>query len=160
MARCSAFLAAEAVSNPMVVEVTLFVSWYDGRQKGLAMESDPHFYEIFKKCPRLLNVLVPLNHEAGYSFRSVTFKRTHRSSDGVIEPEDPSEPTYILEFQVSSDKTVYPRILVEMALYNLEHADRDIRGILVFPREADDPKPDTWTRLITCGRQVRIFIFR
>jgi len=108
------------------------------------MKSDPHFYKIFMACPELFVVFAPIDMKAEYRFASQAFKEIDRTYDGIFEPVDKTAPTYIIEYQVELEANVYPRIFLEMSGYQLEHMDREVRGIVIFLCESSDPKLTPW----------------
>ena len=120
------------------------------------MKSDPQFYKIFKSCPFLFQVFAPINLDAGYRFDSRAYKSIDRTCDGIFEAADEDEPTYIVEFQVKKESDVYPRLFLVMALYQLENPNREVRGVIIIPRPANDPKPPTWFSLASCGEGFRV----
>ncbi|MDJ0835031.1 MAG: DUF2887 domain-containing protein [Acidobacteriota bacterium] len=120
------------------------------------MESDPHFYQLFRKCPEMVADLTSIDPDGGYSFSSRAYKRVDRTYDGILEPEDDRFPSAIIEFQVLPEDNVYPRIFMEMAGFQLEEPKRRVRGILIFPNRSCDPRTMPWRDFASCesGFQV------
>ena len=118
--------------------------------------SDPHFYQIFRKCPNLFAALVPLDISAGYAFTSRAYKHVNRSYDGILEPTRKDAATKIIEWQVAPQRDVYPRIFHEMSGYQLEEPDRKVEGVLIFPTKASDPKFYPWHQFGHCCSGFRI----
>ena len=62
-----------------------------------------------------------------------------------------------MEYQVEPKATIYPRIFMEMSGYQLEHMDREVRGILIFINEQSDPKLHNWWDLSQgCGKAFQV----
>ena len=120
------------------------------------MESDPHFYQIFQKCPGLFSDMVPIDISAGYTFTSRAYKRVARTYDGILEPKRKDAPTKIVEWQVEALDDVYPRIFQEMSGYHLENPDRKVEGVLIFPSERNDPKTYPWFQFSHCGMGFQV----
>ena len=111
------------------------------------MKTDKELYKIFSAYPDYLFKCASIRKKTTYTMKSVTFKELERRSDGVLMPEDPQAPTYIVEFQAQTDKKIYHRIIMEMAAFALMQEDCDIRGILVFMHKGLDPKTNPWHSL-------------
>jgi predicted transposase YdaD len=85
---------------------------------------------------------------------SVTLKEFERRTDGIFTPKNPTEPTYIMEFQAQSDSVIYHRLAMEMSSYGMAHPDCKVRGILVFLRRGLDPKTDPWHYLTKSRKKL------
>jgi len=120
------------------------------------MKTDKELYRLFAARPDYLFECAGIKVTAAYKMKSVTFKEFERRSDGLLEPLSDKEPVYIAEFQAYEDKTVYHRLIMEMAVYGKEHPDRNIRGILVFTCSGLDPKTKPWHELTASGESLKV----
>ncbi|MDJ0835668.1 MAG: DUF2887 domain-containing protein [Acidobacteriota bacterium] len=120
------------------------------------MNSDPHFYQLFRKCPELVADLAPIDLAGRYHFSSRAYKRVERTYDGIFEPEDINFPSMVTEFQVLGNENTYPRLFLEMAGYQLEEPKRKVWGLLVFPSRSCDPRTMPWRKFASCEPEFRV----
>ncbi|ESQ13235.1 MAG: DUF2887 domain-containing protein [Thiohalocapsa sp. PB-PSB1] len=76
-----------------------------------------------------------------YQFRSVTFKALERRADGVFEPAGQDAPVYVVEFQAQPVASAWYNLLTEVDLIGEQRPSADIRGVLIFLHEQDNPGP-------------------
>ncbi len=55
----------------------------------------------------MLEVLVPGEVKAKYTFDSIAFKDISRTTDGFLQPDDPKTDRFLLEFQVKHDWSLW-----------------------------------------------------
>ncbi len=91
------------------------------------MQSDKQFYEIFEVNPQWLFELTGRRSPGPCKFVSITLKAIERRSDGLLLPELTSQPITIAELQMQADSEVYLRTVIEMAMVQAEHADRQLK---------------------------------
>ena len=105
------------------------------------MKTDPSIYAFLATGPEAFRVLtggLTLNGE--YRFRSLTLKGIERRLDGFYEPQGHDGPVYVVEFQAQCAESAWYNLLTKIGLYGEEHPKRDVRGLLIFRRERDDPR--------------------
>jgi len=120
------------------------------------MKTDKELYRLFASRPDFLFECAGIKVSGTYEMKSVTFKEFERRSDGLLEPLSNKEPVYIAEFQAYEDKTVYHRLIMEMAAYGKEYPEREVRGILVFTTSELDPKTQPWQGMSKSGDGLKI----
>jgi predicted transposase YdaD len=104
------------------------------------MKTDEPIYTLLSTGAEAFRVLTGGLRLAGpYQFRSVTFKALERRADGVFEPNAGAEPTYIVEFQAQGAPGAWYNLLTKVGLLGEERPHTDVRGILIFLHERDDP---------------------
>jgi len=104
------------------------------------MKTDQAIYAFLSTGAEAFRVLTGgLRLRGPYRFRSVTFKALERRADGVLEPEGPGEPTYVVEFQGQPKASAWYNLLTKVGLIGEAEPARDVRGLLVFLNERDDP---------------------
>jgi len=69
----------------------------------------------------------------------VTFKALERRADGVREPKGDAEPTYVVEFQAQPFDGAWYNLLTKVGLIGEASPAAEVRGILIFLHERDDP---------------------
>lgn len=104
------------------------------------MPSDKQLFEIFSERPDWLYLLLGLTWPGAARFRSVALKAVERTADGVLEPESEEEDLWVVEFQMARDRLIYARVAIQMALLQIEHAGRTVRGAVVFGQPRLDPR--------------------
>lgn len=85
------------------------------------MESDKEMYKIFSAEPNSLFELIGASCQTNYSFQTVAVKEFSRTMDSLLEPDDPNQPRYVVEFQNWDDIFIYERIILEMACLSKEN---------------------------------------
>jgi predicted transposase YdaD len=119
--------------------------------------SDHEIYELFKTEPRFLDVFIPMNPDATYTYESITFKKVQRSCDGMLKSSDPNEATVILEFQMQKNPDIYARIMSEIAIYHREHLEKKVRGVIIFKDTKTDPGDHNWSQVAkTCPGLLKV----
>jgi predicted transposase YdaD len=104
------------------------------------MKTDQAIYEFLATGPEAFRVLTAgLTLAGNYAFRSLTFKALERRADGVYEPVGHDGPAYLIEFQGQPVAHAWYNLLTKMGLYGEAHPHADVRGILIFLDERDDP---------------------
>ena len=48
--------------------------------------------------------------------------------DGLMEPENPDNPYFVVEFQMQKDDTIYYRTVMEMAAIGIKHRQNTYYG--------------------------------
>ncbi|WP_335582526.1 DUF2887 domain-containing protein [Candidatus Thiodictyon syntrophicum] len=97
-------------------------------------------YEFLSAGPEAFRVLTAgLTLVGEYSFGSLTFKALERRADGVFEPVGHDGPVYLVEFQAQPVAHAWYNLLTKMGLYGETHPLADVRAILIFLDERDDP---------------------
>ena len=107
------------------------------------MYSDKHLYEIFEAFPQWLFELIQRPSPGPCRFQSIVIKAIERRTDGVLIPDAIDEAISIVEMQLKMDRSIYRRIVVEMALAQDEHHGRTVQGIIIFGSKKLNPKPKT-----------------
>jgi predicted transposase YdaD len=104
------------------------------------MKTDHPIYTLLSTGAEALRVLTGgLRLVGPYRFRSVGFKSLERRADGVFEPEGQPEPSYIVEFQAQRAPGAWYNLLTKVGLLGEQRPEADVRGILIFLHERDDP---------------------
>ena len=104
------------------------------------MKTDQVIYEFLSTGPEAFRVLTAgLTLVGDYAFGSLTFKTLERRIDAVFEPRGHAGPVYLVEFQGQPVAPVWYNLLTKMGLYGERHPSADVRAILVFLDERDDP---------------------
>lgn len=76
--------------------------------------------------------------------RSQTFKELEQQADGVMEPHDPGEPIFVVEFQAQRNKRIYQRLVIEIASYGKTYPAKKVLGILIFTKGTLNTKTQPW----------------
>jgi hypothetical protein len=104
------------------------------------MKTDQVIYEFLSTGPEAFRVLTAgLTLVGDYAFASLTFKTLERRIDAVFEPRRHAGPVYLVEFQGQPVVTVWYNLLTKVGLYGEQHPHAEVRAILVFLDERDDP---------------------
>ena len=112
------------------------------------MKTDKQVYKIFSANPRWLFEITGRPWLGPCLWKSVTFKELQQSSDGVIEPDDVSQPLIVAEVQGYYDQFIYARIALEMAMLQREADNRCVQGVILFFEERLDPRTEPWTKVV------------
>lgn len=80
------------------------------------MDTDHIFHELFRDHPEWLRELTGLPLPVGCRGKSLALKQMEIRCDLVLEPEDPSEPCLVIEFQLYHDHAIFNRIELERQL--------------------------------------------
>ncbi|QQO54650.1 MAG: DUF2887 domain-containing protein [Thiohalocapsa sp. PB-PSB1] len=106
------------------------------------MKTDQAIYQRLSIGAEAFRVLTGgLRLDGPYQFRSVTFKALERRADGVFEPAGQKAPMYVVEFQAQPNASAWYNLLTKVGLIGEQRPSADIRGILIFLHEKDDPGP-------------------
>ena len=109
------------------------------------MKTDKEMYKLFSSYPAYLFECAGIKTKTAYKMKSITLKEFERRSDALLEPiASKFEPFYMAEFQGYDDKTIYHRLVMEMAAFCKENPSKEIKGILVFLNSDLDPKSNPW----------------
>ena len=116
------------------------------------MQTDKELFRIFRACPEMIFLLAHLPAPRGCKLTSTSVKALERTMDGLVTPEDPAEPLTITEIQFQRSLDIYPRIIVEMAVVQQQHAMRLVQGIICFAEAHLDPATEPWksSGLVRC----------
>ncbi len=79
-----------------------------------------------------------------YHFEALEVKGLDRRTDGVLLPDAPGEPIWVIEVQGRGDANIYYRLLVELGLVGERHPGRVVRGLILFATPALDPRTEPW----------------
>ncbi|MBM80814.1 MAG: hypothetical protein CMJ78_09490 [Planctomycetaceae bacterium] len=112
------------------------------------MKTDKQLYQIFTANPDWLFELTGIVSPGHSRMLSVSLKALNQTSDGLIPPDDSTQPLTIVEFQLQPDDTIYSRTVTEMALIQQEYQMRDIRGLILFRHSSHDPDTSPWNRVV------------
>lgn len=112
------------------------------------MKTDKEIYTLLGTDPAFLDILTAgIVIRGTYHFEAIDLKALERRCDGVLLPDDPSEPIWIIEFQAQADESIYFRLVTELGLLGQRHSGRIVRGQILFATEAIDPKTAPWHAL-------------
>jgi predicted transposase YdaD len=112
------------------------------------MRTDKQLLRIFETEPDWIFQLTGMPSPGASTLRSLTIKALERRADGVVVPDATVHPLTVVEFQFQEDPTVYPRIVVEMALLQQSHQMRPVQGLIFFGYNELDPKTEPWTQVV------------
>lgn len=129
------------------------------------MRRDAIFYQIFKRFPSLLFILldIPLEQVQGYRFESVEVKEPSFRIDGVFLPPETAttKTVFFVEVQFQKDQALYHRFFSELFLYLYRNQEQyqDWQGVLIFPSRGLEPDQATIHRALLGSDQVRCLYF-
>lgn len=104
------------------------------------MKTDPSIYAFLATDPEAFRVLTGgLALQGDYAFRSLTLKGIERRLDGLYEPQGHDGPAYVMEFQAQPDSGIWYNLMAKVGLYGEKQPKLEVRGLLIFLRERDDP---------------------
>ena len=104
------------------------------------MKTDQAIYTYLSTGPEAFRVLTGgLRLSGTYRFRSVTFKALERRADGVCEAQGHGGPNYLVEFQAQPSDAAWYNLLTKIGLLGEANPRAEVRGILIFVHERDDP---------------------
>ncbi|MDF1814784.1 MAG: DUF2887 domain-containing protein [Verrucomicrobiales bacterium] len=102
------------------------------------MDTDHIFYELFREHPDWLRELTGLPLPAGCKGSSQILKQLEIRCDLLLEPSDPGDPFYIIEFQLYHDHSIFNRIeLARHLLWRHLNRKEDCRRKDFQPREVE-----------------------
>ena len=67
--------------------------------------------------------------------------------DGLMKPDNPDNPYFVVEFQMQQDDTIYYRTVMEMAAMGINHQQNTYYGIIIFADKTIDPVSEPWSSL-------------
>ena len=112
------------------------------------MKTDKELYRIFAAMPEWLFQLTGLPSPGKCSLRSFTVKALQRDADGVVVPEDVTQPLTVVEFQFQKDATIYNRTVAEMLGVQEANGLRPVQGIVFFSNSSLDPHTEPWNHVV------------
>jgi len=112
------------------------------------VNTDKQLFQIFAACPDWLFELTGWESPGRSEWRSFTVKALQRDTDGLVVPDNPSQPLTIVEFQFRRDNTIYTRTVSEMAAVQEAHGMRAVRGMIIFSEKQLDPRTPPWDRVV------------
>ena len=112
------------------------------------MKTDKQVFLIFQTQPEWLFKLIGKPSPGKCRMRSVTRKALERTTDGLIEPFDPSQDLTISEFQFQFDLKIYLRVIEAMTGAQGDNNMRGVRGIIIFADASLDPKTQPWNSIV------------
>ena len=112
------------------------------------MRTDKQLLRIFETAPQWIFELTGLPSPGTSTLKSLIVKALERRADGVVIPEASNAPLTVVEFQFQKEPTIYPRIVIEMALLQQSHQMRPVQGLIFFGYNGLDPKTEPWTQVV------------
>ena len=112
------------------------------------METDRQLYRVFGVQPGWVFELAGLPPVGKCVMRSLTVKTLERRTDGVIVPQTPFQPVWVIEFQFGENPYIYTRTVQKMAAIQEEFGMREVQGIIFFAEAGLDPRTKPWTSLV------------
>ena len=112
------------------------------------MKTDKQVFRVFQARPEWIFQLASLKSPGPCSFRAFAVKALERDADGLIVPDDPTQPLTIVEFQFQRDDAIYTRVVIEMAAVQESHQMRNVQGIIFFRYNNLDPRTPPWNRVV------------
>lgn len=98
------------------------------------MDTDRIFHELFRNHPEWLRELTGLPLPEGCQGSSRILKQLEIRCDLLLEPADPDDPRYLVEFQLYHDHSIFNRIeLARQLLWKHLHSRTDCRRRDFFP---------------------------
>lgn len=102
------------------------------------MDTDSIFHTLFRDHPERLRELTGLPLPHGCKGSSRTLKQLEIRCDLLLEPVDPSDPCYLVEFQLYHDHSIFNRIeLARQLLWKHFNPRKDCRRRDFRPREVE-----------------------
>lgn len=102
------------------------------------MDTDHIFHELFRDHPEWLRELTGLPLPAGCRGSARTLKQLEIRCDLLLEPEDPADFCYLVEFQLYHDHSIFNRIeLARQVLWKHLNPRKDCRRRDYVPREIE-----------------------
>lgn len=92
------------------------------------MDTDKEFQRIFATFPEWLFELIKKKSPGKVAWRPFTVKALQHDADGLIVPVNRKQPITIVEFQFQRDRSIYNRVVIEMAAAQEEFGGRDVEG--------------------------------
>lgn len=114
------------------------------------MDTDHIFHELFRNHPEWLRELTDLPLPEGCRGSSPTLKQLEIRCDLLLEPEDASDPCYLVEFQLYHDHSIFNRIeLARQILWKhlnpreecrrRDYCPRQIEAVVIFGSRKELP---------------------
>jgi predicted transposase YdaD len=124
------------------------------------MKTDTQLYKLFSELPEYFFDLTGIHYSARYTLTSETVKEFSRSMDGLMKPDNPDNPYFVVEFQMQKDDTIYCRTVMEMAAIGIKHQQNTYYGIIIFADKTMDPVSEPWSSLfIKNSPALQVFYF-
>lgn len=102
------------------------------------VDTDHIFHELFRTHPEWLRELTGLPLPRGCRGSSLSLKQLEIRCDLLLEPADPADPCYLVEFQLYHDHSIFNRIeLARQLLWKQLNARKDCRRRDYVPREVE-----------------------
>lgn len=102
------------------------------------MDTDRIFHELFRDHPEWLRELTGLPLPSGCRGSSRILKQLEIRCDLLLEPSDPDDPRYLVEFQLYHDHSIFNRIeLARQLLWKHLNSRADCRRRDFRPREIE-----------------------
>ena len=89
--------------------------------QGVIIKTDTQLYKLFSELPEYFFDLTGIHYSSKYTLTSETVKEVSRSMDGLMEPDNPDNPYFVVEFQMQRDDTIYYRTVMEMAAIGIKN---------------------------------------
>jgi hypothetical protein len=110
------------------------------------MKTDREIYTLLGADAETLAILTDgIRVRGPYRFEALEVKGLDRRTDGVLLPEAPDEPIWVIEFQARDDPKIYHRSVVELGLVGERNLGRVVRGLILFATPALDPRTEPWS---------------
>ena len=94
------------------------------------METDKQLYRVFGVQPGWVFELAGLPPVGKCVMRSFTVKSLERRTDGVIVPDAPFQPLWVIEFQFVENPYIYTRTVQKMAAIQEGFGMREVQGLI------------------------------
>ncbi len=112
------------------------------------MKTDASLYQIFRQLTAQLFEIMGEPHPGPCVFKSVVMKDISRTMDGLVIPENPLLPLWIVEVQMFKDLIIYMRTGIEHASVQIEYLPREVRSVIIFGSADLDPQTQPWVGFI------------
>lgn len=112
------------------------------------MHTDKQAYLIFRTGPELAFELAALPSPGPCRMESISFKELECTTDGLIVPEELTQPLSLLEVQFCKDAAIYTRTVMMMALAQQPHLPRCVQGMIFLANRGMNPQTAPWSRII------------
>ena len=118
------------------------------------MRPDQALVQFLIRDPNLIHHFIQLPADSAYAFDVRSPKRNGQRLDACCYPLSLRAPFIALKLQGSADPCVYFHMLSGMGWLSNRVTRRDVYSLLIFIREADDPKTEPWHGLARSGSPV------
>lgn len=108
------------------------------RKKRCSLNTDHIFHRLFRDHPEWLRELTGLPLPEGCRGSAPSFKQAEVQCDLLLEPAEPSDPCFLVEFQLYHDHSIFNRIeLARQLLWKRLNPRKDCRRRDYWPREVE-----------------------